>query len=881
MSNNRVNVDLSINTQAYEQNLDKTTKATKAYETETRKISDATVSFNKELRAAKKAAFDLAGGYAQLSKEAKNSDFGKEMKRQLDEAMQKAADYVDLQSDLREEMKNLASDTKTFDQLSAGLDIFMQSASAASGIWATFTGREEDARRAITMFTTAQSTLNAVTKIQTALQKQSNLMLAIGNIQKKAAAAATKLQTSTTIGATVAQAAFNKVANMNPYVLLATGALAVVGAIGTYIAATSKQITEEEKQRAELKKQNTEWKTKQETVNDSVASVLASYKSLQQEWNRLKTSHEKNEFLDKNKSKFSAMGFEIDNVNELEELFTRNTSAVVNALKARAEAEAWGKLYQEQLEKKIKNDLNGSVDNNRYYKRAKAGDIISDDEAKALGIKNKMYKQISTSAGTYNQVVSRQITAEEAERVNIYRNNKALKEQQKETSMLSKIEEGWANSSKRAAEAQSQLNTSLTTSNKKDNKGGGNNDKANEIKAEIGSIEALEAEISRLQSLAKKGALPPELQDPDVYAAKIKSLSEQLKGLKIKWGFEKPQTLKQRLEQQLSDAEYKYQIAVEGNDADAIAAARDIYIAAYTELEKHKLQLNVEKPVSDEDRRKVVNEINSIVTEALTPDNDIKWDFSDLPEEMKAAADKAMQEYNKIKDAHDELNRKMQESQDDLTISQAQQGLEKLAPALNAATTEMQKYQAAADQRKADKEQAKEMDKRNQALGSYIDMINSTSNALNVLGDSEAAQMAQFALNTTATIANAIKTIAAMQAEALASGTASGAKLPFPANVAAIATIVGAIASIFASLPKFAHGGVVGGNSTVGDKLLARVNSKETILTEKQASNALDMMDSKAGVVNVVGKIRGTDIILVSQNVGKAMKKSGKNITFG
>ena len=63
--------------------------------------------------------------------------------------------------------------------------------------------------------------------------------------------------------------------------------------------------------------------------------------------------------------------------------------------------------------------------------------------------------------------------------------------------------------------------------------------------------------------------------------------------------------------------------------------------------------------------------------------------------------------------------------------------------------------------------------------------------------------------------------------------------------------------------------------------LLARVNSKETILTEKQASNALDMMDSKAGVVNVVGKIRGTDIILVSQNVGKAMKKSGKNITFG
>ena len=109
MSNNRVNVDLSINTQAYEQNLDQATKASKAYETETRKISDATASFNKELRAAKKTAFDLAAGYAKLSKADKDSDFGKEMKRQLDEALEKAAEFIDMQGDLREQMKNMAS----------------------------------------------------------------------------------------------------------------------------------------------------------------------------------------------------------------------------------------------------------------------------------------------------------------------------------------------------------------------------------------------------------------------------------------------------------------------------------------------------------------------------------------------------------------------------------------------------------------------------------------------------------------------------------------------------------------------------------------------------------------------------------------------------
>lgn len=84
--------------------------------------------------------------------------------------------------------------------------------------------------------------------------------------------------------------------------------------------------------------------------------------------------------------------------------------------------------------------------------------------------------------------------------------------------------------------------------------------------------------------------------------------------------------------------------------------------------------------------------------------------------------------------------------------------------------------------------------------------------------------------------ANARKTqaasnIAASQGEAMAEGTASAAKLPFPANVAAIATIVGSLLSVFAMIPKFAKGGIVGGTSTQGDKVLARLNSGEGVLT--------------------------------------------------
>lgn len=75
------------------------------------------------------------------------------------------------------------------------------------------------------------------------------------------------------------------------------------------------------------------------------------------------------------------------------------------------------------------------------------------------------------------------------------------------------------------------------------------------------------------------------------------------------------------------------------------------------------------------------------------------------------------------------------------------------------------------------------------------------------------------------------KNATAAMGEAMAEGTTSAAKLPFPANIAAIGSVVATILSVFSMIPKFAKGGVVGGNSTQGDKVLARLNSGEGVLT--------------------------------------------------
>ena len=77
------------------------------------------------------------------------------------------------------------------------------------------------------------------------------------------------------------------------------------------------------------------------------------------------------------------------------------------------------------------------------------------------------------------------------------------------------------------------------------------------------------------------------------------------------------------------------------------------------------------------------------------------------------------------------------------------------------------------------------------------------------------------------------KNATAAMGEAIASGVEGALAEPMPvwAKIASIGAIVASIMSAFASIPKFAKGGVVGGNSTQGDKVLARLNSGEGVLT--------------------------------------------------
>ena len=114
-----------------------------------------------------------------------------------------------------------------------------------------------------------------------------------------------------------------------------------------------------------------------------------------------------------------------------------------------------------------------------------------------------------------------------------------------------------------------------------------------------------------------------------------------------------------------------------------------------------------------------------------------------------------------------------------------------------------------------------------------ISSINAFSSALSnasaVQTATSAASVASSQAETTASLANT----AAKSGEAIAGATASGAKLPFPANLAAIAAGVAAVVGVLAMITGFANGGIVGGSTTVGDYNLIRANKGEMILNNK------------------------------------------------
>lgn len=160
-----------------------------------------------------------------------------------------------------------------------------------------------------------------------------------------------------------------------------------------------------------------------------------------------------------------------------------------------------------------------------------------------------------------------------------------------------------------------------------------------------------------------------------------------------------------------------------------------------------------------------------------------------------------------------------------------------------------------------------QIDKNKQYAESLGYIGDAFSSIGSIVDDSNAAVIQYFA-NLINSMASAIPMIASMvtakkaeanaNAEAAATGAASSvSSIPFVGPAMAVAAVASILAA-FASIPKFADGGIIGGSSFFGDKMIARVNSGEMILNQSQQGRLFQMINSgnSGGTVKVDGEAR-------------------------
>lgn len=413
---------------------------------------------------------DLTTQYRELSDEEKSSDFGKAMAASMEQLTQRAADAKDAMGDVAAAIQNAASDTKVFDQLSAGATFVTSSFQTLQGA-AQLVGIElGDNVQVIAKLQAAMAVTNGLTTIQNALQKQSALMQGVMAAKTALATAAQTAYAVATGNAAKAQAVFNTVANANPYVMLAT-VVAGVGAAMIAFGSDTDAATEAEKRNQEqteaMKRMHeVAANSMQRSIGNAVADVTAKFKMLQNQWGSLKSVGEQKQWIDNNQSAFNALGLSVRNVNSAYQVFVAQAPQVIAALQAIARAQAMKEVYQDNL-KKYYNEKYFSGEDGRTHENGGMYYKVNPEKETYRFSPPEEWRNSNLEFGTdyvrktINGERRFQLTESGASKVNRYRNNQAWQVHTNRLSEMDKINnqiwKDWQAEEAAAAEAQKNL----------------------------------------------------------------------------------------------------------------------------------------------------------------------------------------------------------------------------------------------------------------------------------------------------------------------------------------------------------------------------------------------------------------------------------------
>ena len=763
------------------------------------------------------------------------------------EIAQRAGELRDAMADSQQAVNAYANDTF---KLQAATQMFQGIAGAISigtSAMGLFGVENEKVNKTLLKVQSAMALVNGLQQIANILNKDSALMLRIKQIRlaanaattgelavaTTAATAATTANTVATKVNTAAQRAWNTTKAVGKALFGDFTGLLILGAtaLTVYAAATNDSTEELEEQQKATKEAADTTKDYTRILADSYANLMTSYSKLKSSYNALRTEHEKKKWIKDNATELDNLNLSITNVESAEKAFNGNTDAVIQSFMKRAKAAALLAELTDEYRKQMqlmdqKESLSASIQKDAVAngRRAKAGDLITDESYRSsrYGSVGRDGKWRFSESG-----------ASLYSGTNVS-GNKQIQDLNRQ------IAESNKHANKLATEiSKLETTTSRTSYNRATSSRSYGSNKSSSKNYESGSIADLQNEIDKLKSKLENTNITQE--EAKNVSATIKQLEKQLEDKKIAFGLKEPP------ESEIEKAAKKTQ--------EQLNKLSEKYSSISFSPKKSSFE-------------SITNTDNNKGLSAIKEQMDFNDDLIEKLKELQA-------EYAKLgdagKDAYDKLNEKIKE----VTNNQESLG-EEAKNAINNI--------------KENDEAQKKFEDMSDVADSTGKVFSALGNVFSATGDESTAAIMNVVGTTASAVAEIIpqvmKLIGVKQAEALASGTAASAGVPFPGNIAAIAAIIATITSVFASiasLGSFADGGIIQGHSTIGDYNLARVNGGEMILNTRQQNNLFraindNRLGSKSSVVGGTIKIKGSDLYVALKNYGNTKSKVGKNI---
>ena len=867
----RLSFDISMNTAGYVSSAKQAENANKNLEKSTKEYLDSFGPLTKQLRAAKQEARNLAAQFTQLSKTERESEIGQHMVEELDFAIKKAAELTDVMNDVDAAIKRESSDTAGWDALSDTFEIGKNLATAYAGAVAKLTGDEKALKDVIANLAMVQGAFNAVIKTTNALQKDSQIMLTLQRTGILSVTQATNIATKATQVQTVAMKGLSAAIKTVPYLAAAAAVAALVVGIVKWTSKTDEATERQKKLGEEMHATSIQG---QKDAQDEATKLTVLYNATQdvnvKMEDRLKAVEE---IQNKYPSYFGDLSKEAILAGEAADKYKELKDDIIACAMARA------------YEKKISDIAEQNVDLEDQIEKQK--ELAAQTKRAAEEAKKA---QTGQTYGTANVNMSGMNASHAADVAK--KEQKALEDLEDQQKANTAQQQKYLDKINETLPAQNRLKENAEAVAKANKGGNGGKSGAQSKKEELTVLQALNAEVAKYQKQLENIKNPFSVegqQEVKDIRAKLDDAKKILKDYKIAIGLEieEPTDKEKELKKKIEDAQLAYKIAVDNGNEAGRQAAQKAYYAAQDELKNYQLSIKIEPQVDTAKVEEQKQKIQDVVNQAMTPSvKEKSFDFSLLPEDyngenIKEQAELMLDQYKRIEDARKYLTKVMQESTSDSEIADTQKALDELGVKYDELGEKLQTFDAT---NKILGDQQKKWENVSEAISLAGDAMNAIGDLFSAIaGSGEDEDPNAKAMSI---IFQTLATMALSFANALKSCSTWVEWLVF--GVTGMAQLIAMTQQIKQiTSEKHAGGGIVGGNSFFGDRILAGLNSGEMVMNGNQQQRLWNILNGTNQAVTpgnnsvkVEGVISGKNLLLVQRNTNKIGSKSGQSINI-